>query len=258
MTETKDLLFEVDHAVGIITLNREEKRNAINGEIIELFNKYLDEIENNPAIRVVLITGAGDKVFCSGADLGGAIGGGTPVDSAMHYAKLLQRMTNFSKPMVAKLNGHCLAGGMGLMLACDIVYAKENIKIGTPEVKVGLFPMMIGALIFKNANRKKALEMIYTADLLPPEKAEQMGLITRVYQADELDQAVDSCLAKICRNAPLAIQLGRQAFAEVEDMPFEKALERLCHKLGEVIQTEDAMEGLAAFMQKRKPEWQGK
>lgn len=256
--ESHDLLYEVRDGTARLTLNREPQRNAISPEMIGLFNEYLDRAAGDDAVRVVLITGAGEKVFCSGADLGAALGGGEVAGGALNYARLLQKMAAYPKPLVARLNGHCLAGGMGLMLGCDIVYAREGIKIGTPEVKVGLFPMMIGALIFRNATRKKALEMIYTARLLSAGEAEKMGLITRVYPAGELDEALDKTLSAISANAPLAIRIGRQALAAAEDMELNQALEYLAGRLGDVLETEDAAEGLTAFMQKRDPEWKGR
>ena len=148
-----------------------------------------------------------------------------------------------------------MAGGMGFMLSCDIVYAREGIKFGTPEVNVGLFPMMIGALIFRNAPRKKALEMIYTARTLTPQEAEEMGLITRAVPAEELDNVVNEALESISAKAPLAVEMGRKALATAEDMSLPDALDYLSGQLCEVVATEDAKEGLMAFMQKRQPEW---
>ena len=141
------------------------------------------------------------------------------------------------------------------MLSCDIVYAREGVKFGTPEVNVGLFPMMIGALIFRNATRKKALEMIYTARTLTSQEAEEMGLITRVVPPEELDNVVNEALENISAKAPLAVEMGRKALAAVEDMNLPEALDYLCNQLCAVVATEDAKEGLMAFMQKRLPEW---
>jgi len=253
-----ELLYEVKGMAAWLTLNREARRNAISVEMIDQFNKYLDQAANDDQIRVLCLTGAGDRVFCSGADLLATMGGDDPGAGARKYAALLKRLNAFPKPLVARLNGHCLAGGMGLMLACDIVYAREGIKIGTPEVNVGLFPMMIGAMIFRNALRKKALEMIYTARMYTPEQAEQMGLVTHVVPAEELDAVVEQALSDISEKGPMAIKLGRQAFAAVADMNLDEALDHLCAQLVEVLKTEDAMEGLSAFMEKRKPEWKGR
>jgi len=257
----QELLFDLKGHAAWLTINREYRRNAISLEIIDLFEKYLDEIEQNDQVRVVCLTGVGDKAFCSGADLLATLNADNQeaaAAGARRYAALLKRLVYFPKPLVARLNGHCLAGGMGLMLACDIAYARQGIKIGTPEVNVGLFPMMIGALIFRNATRKKAAEMIYTARLMPPEEAEQMGLLTRVYPAEELDAAVEQTLATIAGKGPAGIRIGRPAFAAADEMTLSDALDHLCGKLGEVLLTEDATEGLAAFMEKREPQWKGK
>jgi len=254
MTEP-DLLYEMKGPIAWITITREVRRNALSLEAIDLFFDYLGRAEADETVRAVCLTAAGDKAFCSGADLASGMGGGGHMAGAVKYANLLKRMSNFSKPLVARVNGHCLAGGLGLMLSCDIAYASEGAKFGTPEVNVGLFPMMIGALIFRNAGRKKALEMIYTARMLSAAQAEQMGLITRAVPADELDRVVNETLSDIAAKAPLAVEMGRKALAEVEDMPLSQALDLLCHRLADVASTEDAVEGMTAFIQKRQPVW---
>jgi len=253
-----ELLYEVRDAVAWLTINREVRRNALSLEMIDLFQEYLDRVEADDAIRAVCLTAAGEKAFCSGADLATSFEGEETVAGARKYAGLLKRMAALSKPIVARVNGHCMAGGMGFMLSSDIVYAREGVKFGTPEVNVGLFPMMIGALIFRNATRKKALEMIYTARMLTAAEAEDMGLITKAVPREELDGLVQETLNTIVSKAPLAIKIGRQALAAAEDRTLNEALDYLCEKLAEVVSTEDAKEGLMAFMQKRQPEWKGR
>lgn len=253
-----EVLFEVRDKVAWLTLNHEARRNALSLDMIDLFFEHLDRIESDDGVRVVCITGAGEKAFCSGADLAASVSGGDPLAGAQKYADLLKRMATFPKPLVARVNGHCLAGGMGFMLSCDMVYAREGVKFGTPEVNVGLFPMMIGALIFRNAGRKRALEMIYTARMLSASEAEQMGLITRACAAGELDATVNETLAAVAAKAPLAVSMGRKALAAVEGKGLEEALDYLCEQLREVAATEDAREGMTAFFQKREPIWQGR
>lgn len=250
-----ELIYEAKGRIAWLTINREMRRNAISLDMIDLFFESLDRAENDGQIRVVCVTAVGEKAFCSGADLSTTFGEKDYANGARKYASLLKRMAAFSKPIVARLNGSCMAGGMGLMLSCDIVYARDGIKIGTPEVNVGLFPMMIGALIFRNAGRKKALEMIYTARTLSAKEAEDMGLITRAVPADDLDDVVNEALETIAAKAPLALEMGRRAFAEVEGKDLEESLDYLCEQLGAVVATEDAREGLTAFLQKRTPEW---
>ncbi len=257
MSDT-ELLYEIRDKAAWITINRETKRNSLSMEIIDLFFDYLNRAATNDNVRAVCLTAVGDKTFCSGADLKSAAGAEGHVAGARKYAELLKKMATFPKPMVARVNGHCLAGGMGFMLSCDLVYAKEEAKFGTPELNVGLFPMMIGALIFRNASRKKALEMIYTGRMLSAAEAEQMGLITRSVPSDELDRVVNDAISAVAAKAPLAVKMGRQALANAENMTLENALDYLCEQLEAVASTEDALEGMMAFVQKRQPQWKGR
>jgi enoyl-CoA hydratase/carnithine racemase len=151
-----------------------------------------------------------------------------------------------------------MAGGMGLMLACDIVIAKNDVKFGTPEVNVGLWPMMIGALIYRNVLRKKAMEMILLGERLTADQALSMGLITRAVQPDKLDQEVNQILKSLAAKSPIGMKIGKEAFYAMADMPFEEAVDFLSGKIAEVAATEDAKEGITAFIEKRKPEFKGK
>ena len=179
-------------------------------------------------------------------------------DPTTAYAALLKRLAGFPKPTVARVNGHCLAGGTGFMLACDIVIAREEAKFGTPEVNVGLFPMMIGAGIFRNVPRKKAMEMVLLGDQLTAQQALEMGMVTRVVASDELDETVDAVLKKLASKSPVGMKLGKEAFYRMADMPFEEAVDFLSGELKKVIATEDAREGMRAFIEKRKPVFRGK
>jgi enoyl-CoA hydratase/carnithine racemase len=151
-----------------------------------------------------------------------------------------------------------MAGGMGLMLACDIVIAKNDAKFGTPEVNVGLWPMMIGALIFRNVLRKKAMEMILLGERLTADQALNMGLITRVVQPEELDEEVVQILKSLATKSPIGMKIGKEAFYAAADLPFEEAVDFLSGKIAEVAATEDAREGITAFIEKRKPQFRGK
>jgi enoyl-CoA hydratase/carnithine racemase len=252
-----DLLYESRQGIAWITINRESRRNALSLEMIDSFLQFLEQAAMDDDVRAVCLTAAGDKAFCSGADLAAA-GQEGPLAGARRYAELLKKMAEFPKPLVAKVNGHCIAGGLGLMLSCDLVYARDNVKFGTPEVNVGLFPMMVAALVFRNATRKKALEMIYTAKMVSAAEAEEMGLITRAVSADDLERAVNESLTAIAAKAPLAVQLGRKAMSVAQDMGLNEALDYLCGQLGVVVATEDAVEGMTAFVQKREPVWKGR
>ena len=251
------LLYSVEKNVARLIINREAQRNAISLEAIELFSKCLDEAEKDENVRVILITGSGDKAFCSGADLGGAVDGKIQ-QGFKSYARLITRLSSYPKPVVARINGACMAGGMGLMLACDIVIAKNDAKFGTPEVNVGLWPMMIGALIYRNVLRKKAMEMILLGERLTADQALSMGLITRVVQPDELDDEVDQILKSLAAKSPIGMKIGKEAFYAMADMPFEQAVDFLSDKIAEVAATDDAREGITAFIEKRKPNFKGR
>lgn len=253
----QDLLYRVENRIAHLTINREPKRNSISADVITLFFEYLDEAEKDQNVRAVCITGAGDKAFCAGADLG-AGGNSDGQDGPQNYADLLKRIASFPKPTVARVNGYCLAGGTGFMLACDIVIAAENARFGTPEVNVGLFPMMIGALIFRNVPRKKAMEMVLLGDKLSAEQALEMGMVTRVVPADALDKEVDTVLQILSAKSPIGMKIGKEAFYKMADMPFEAALDYLCRQLKAVAATEDAKEGVTAFIEKRVPNFSGK
>lgn len=255
----KDLLYEVENHVATITINREAQRNAISPDALTLFHEYLDFAETDESVRVVCITGAGEKAFCSGVDLAGSLGGDSDSQALFdRYANLISRLAAFPKPTVARVNGYCLAGGTGFMLGCDIVIAKASAKFGTPEVNVGLFPMMIGNLIFRNVPRKKAMEMILLGEKLTADQALDMGLITRVAPDTEFDVEVQGVLSALAGKSPIGMRLGKAAFAAVEQMPLEEAVLFLGGKLAEVAATEDAREGIMAFLEKRAPQFTGK
>ena len=251
------LLYRVEDSVAYFTINREQQRNAISLEAITLFLKYLDQAEKDDRVRVILITGAGDKAFCSGADLGSATAGEIQ-EGFLSYARLLKRLANYPKPVVARVNGYCLAGGMGLMLACDITIAGNNAQFGTPEVNVGLWPMMIGALIYRNVLRKKAMEMVLLGERFSADQAAEMGLITRATSPAELDETVAQTLQQLAAKSPIGMKIGKEAFYAMADLPFEEAVDYLVGKIAEVASTEDAKEGITAFIEKRKPVFKGK
>ncbi|MDZ4164991.1 MAG: enoyl-CoA hydratase-related protein [Smithellaceae bacterium] len=253
-----ELLYEVKEKVAWLTINRESRRNAISQTLMIEIMKRLEEIADDPAISAVCITGIGDKAFCSGADLASTLGSGDIKAGVANYALLLKKMARMEKPMLARVNGSCLAGGLGFMLSCDIVIARDDAYFSTPEVNVGIFPMMIGALIYRHVGRKKAMEMVLTARRIEAAEAEQIGLITRAVPPAKLDEAVEETLMIITEKSPLGITMGKKAFYNMADLPLEEALDYLAERLTEVIATEDAAEGITAFLEKRKPIFKGR
>ncbi len=254
------VLYSVAERVATITMNRPDERNALNGQLVGDLIAAFREAQHDAAAGVIVLAGAG-KVFCAGGDLKGMSGDTSEYDRHLGRRKFVElnlAITEGGKPVIAKVHGHALAGGCGLAVACDMVYAADTAQFGTPEINVGLFPMMIMAALFRNMGRKKGMEFILTGDRISAAEAEQRGLITKCVPAGELDAAVAALCAKLTAKSPLLLKLGRDAFYKTADMSYREALEYLNHELGVVLRTEDALEGLMAFMQKREPEWKNR
>ncbi len=257
---TSECVYEVKNKIAYLTINRPEKRNALSAGVVQALSNYLDAAEADTQVRAVCITGAGEKAFCVGADLGAAAGAGAEgrLKPIRDYAELLKKMSRTGKPILARVAGDCLAGGLGLMLASDIVIARSTARFATPEINVGLWPMMIGALLFRHLPRKQAWYLAYTGKRITAAEGLQLGLVTKVADEDQFDNEVAQTLAIIASKSPTALRMGRQAYYAAMDKDFGEALDYLCRMFAEVISTEDAIEGLTAFLQKREPVWKGK
>ncbi|RMH44634.1 MAG: hypothetical protein D6689_01995 [Deltaproteobacteria bacterium] len=258
---TTILYGDADAPVARITLNRPAKRNPIGPRTIAELRHAFGRAKADAAIRAVVLTGTGEA-FSAGGDLSAMSGGGEdPAGTdlpAGSLVDLLEDMHALGKPIVASVNGHALAGGLGLMLACDLALASDKATFGTTEVKVGLWPMMITAEIVRNIGRKKALELMLTGDRINAAEAERIGLINRVVPHDELDAEAMALAHKLARRSPAVIAKGLDAFYRAQDMSYGDALRFLEGKLGEVLALEDAREGLMAFLQKREPNFKGR
>lgn len=255
------LLNELSGGVRTLTLNRPERRNALSAELVDALREAVEQAATCAETRVIVLTGAGDKVFCSGADLNPMAAAQGPY--VMHegrrgFVELLRAFRRSGRPVVVKLNGHVLAGGVGLLAAADLAVAADDVEVSTPELKVGLFPMMIMALIARNVGRKHALELLMTAGKFSAARAAEMGLINRVVPRDQLDAAVQDLAGTLAGFSPAVMKLGRDAFYAMEDMPLDGALDYLCNQLTINTLTEDAAEGVMAFVSKRPPEWKGR
>ena len=250
--------YQAEGGQALLTLDRPKARNALSPQVLDGLMAALDRAEADPAARVVVLTGAGEKVFCAGGDLGqmGGEGGFLAThDGRRAYARLLLRLQDIRKPTVARVNGHALAGGLGLVLACDLAVAAEHAEVGTPEIDVGLFPMMMMALLQRHLGRKRALELVLTGERLPAREALSLGLLNRVVPATELDTTVGALAGKLAGKSQAVLALGRRAFFTAEDLPLPAALEYLASQLSLNVLTEDAAEGVTAFIEKRPPKW---
>jgi enoyl-CoA hydratase/carnithine racemase len=246
--------------VARITLNRPDKRNPIGpvtaGELVHAFTRAREE----HAVRVVVLTGAG-TVFSAGGDLSMMAGGGDAGQSPAQPASLVELFTTMhrlGKPIIAMVNGHALAGGLGLMVACDLVVASDAAGFGTTEIKLGLWPMMITAEITRNVGRKKALELMLTGERIDAAEAQRIGLVTRVVPAAQLEEQTMLLARMLAEHSPAAVTLGLRAFYATQDMNLEDGLRHLQGELAKVLALEDAAEGISAFFQKRKPTWKGR
>jgi enoyl-CoA hydratase/carnithine racemase len=253
--------YEVADGVATVTLNNPEKRNMLSGQMLTELVDAMRTARDAEEVRAVVLTGAGDKVFCAGADLGGFAADVPLVQK--HFAsdlflEFFRLMPRLGKPSLCAANGHVLAGGMGLALSCDLVIAKEGATFGTPEINVGAFPYMIMAIIYRNVPRKKVNEMMLLGERLSAEQAVEYGLANRVVAADEFDDAVADWAGKLASKSPVLMRLGHDAMYRQQDMAVDDALEFLRSQLSLTFTTEDIVEGVTAFFEKRDPEWKGR
>ena len=254
------VLIEQRERVLWLTINRPEQRNAVNDEVLAGLRSGLERAVADPAIRAVVLTGTGDKAFCAGADLkqAKASGGVFQARSDTHpFIEVFRAAEACNKPLIARVNGHCMAGGLGLLCMCDLAIAVESAKFGTPEAKIGVFPMMILSYMLRLIPRRRLLEMCMTAEAFGAPEALDYGLLNRVVPAAELDAAVDELLAKLVANSPQALLFGKKAFHAMQDMSLAECFEYAQLMIARMSQTPDAIEGMTAFAEKRPPRWPG-
>lgn len=256
------VLIDVRDRVATVTLNRPEQRNPLSASMLRDLHTALTWCGDQPDVRVVVLTGAGDRAFCAGADLG-SFAAAVPEVERHHerhrFVDLFLLMQDLGKPIVGRINGHALAGGLGLACACDILLAVESATFGTPEINVGVWPAMIQAVLARNLPRKALLEMELLGDRWTAARMYELGLVSRVVPSlPELDAAVSDVAARLARKSPAILKLGRDSFYRQQDMEFRAALEYLQSQLTLVTLTEDAREGVTAFLEKREPHFKGR
>lgn len=252
--------FAVSGGVATLTIDRPERRNAINPEVVRALSAGLDRAESDDSVRAVVLTGSGDRAFCAGGDLGGMAAdskAGQHRERA-EVGELFGRMRRSRLPVVARVNGHALAGGFGLMLACDLVVAVDDAQMGMPEIDVGLWPFMITAVVQRDLPRKLALELMLTGRRIDAGEGARWGFVNRVVPRPDLDSAVGELTESLASKSPLIAALGKSSFYRAEDMTFEAQVDYLAGMLTLCLESEDAVEGVTAFLQKRAPEWKGR
>ena len=257
------LLESTSGAIRTLTLNRPAQRNSLSPELISLLREALTRADQDSAIRVVVLAASGDKAFCAGADLGSAANaadGGLVAahESRRGYAQLLLDLEKLGKPTIAAANGAVVAGGLGILCACDFALAADDIKLGTPEVDVGLFPYMALAPILRCVGRRAAMDLTMTGRRVSAQRAQAMGLITEAVPRAELANATAALASLLAAKSPVTLRLGRRAFQIVESMPYATALEALAAQLSLNALADDTAEGIGAFLEKRAPKFTGR
>ena len=257
MERFKNILYEKDGGVAKITVNR-PPFNILNVETLREIAEALEDVERDDGIKVLVITGAGEKAFSAGVEIKDHLP--DKIEETLEsFHRVFHLLAEINKPTVAAVRGFAYGGGCELASACDMVLASEDAQFGQQEVKVGAIPTVATVLLPRIIGRKKALEIIFTGDILTATEAKQIGLINEVFTATELEEAVNKLIEKFKKKSPVVLKLIRMAVYQGLNKDFKDALDGVTDiYLNKLIKTEDSVEGLKAFLEKRRPVWKGK
>jgi enoyl-CoA hydratase len=248
-------------SVATITLDDPDTRNALSTELLDELIAAFERARDDDDVRCVVLASSHERTFSSGANLGG-FAADTPLvyrhQASERLMRIFQLIANLGKPTIVKAGGHVLAGALGVALACDLIVASESASFGTPEIGVGAFPFMIMALIYRNVARKKTNELLLLGERIDAHEAERIGIVNKVVPDDQLDAAVDEWAGKLAARSPLIMRLGKDAMYRQQDMAFVEALDYLRAQLTLAQSTDDLVEGVTAFFEKRDPVWTGR
>ncbi len=257
----ENLILEKEEGIALVTINRPKVLNALNGELLKELDAVTEEMEKDHQVRVVIITGAGEKAFVAGADIA-FMSGLSPLEAryfALLGQKVFSKIENMSKPVIAAVNGFALGGGNELAMACDIRVASEKAKFGQPEVQLGLIAGFGGTQrLSRLVNPGLAKEVLFTADQYDAESARKMGLVNHVVPAGELLEFCKAMARRIAAKGPVAVKLTKEAVNQGLNMDLEKAFALEADLFGLVFTTDDRKEGIGAFLEKRKPAFNNK
>jgi enoyl-CoA hydratase/carnithine racemase len=258
MSETKPEIRTEQRGRALwITIDREERRNAINKAVIAGIEAAVGAAQGKPEIRAIVLTGVGRRAFCAGADLtGGTSTFILGLDEPMtDFGRLARLMRLVGVPVIGRINGDCVAGGMGLMALCDLVVVAEHARFGLPEAKVGVFPMQVLVYLRRMIGARHVNELCLTGELINAARASEIGIANYVVPFDELDARVNALVARLGEMSPVALRRGKYAIAAMENMAFPEALAFAEQAIAVTSLTQDAAEGIAAFNERRKPSW---
>lgn len=259
MSDVQEVLLQRRGQAFWITINRPEKRNAIHGGVVAAMREGIRQAHADPEVRAIVVTGAGEKAFCAGGDL--QPGKGFAFDfskPSVDYADLLRDAQNATLPIIARVNGTCMAGGMGLLCMADMAVVADHALFGLPEVKVGVFPMQVLSLLQNLVPRRLVREWALTGEPIGAQEALDAGLVNYVVPTAELDAKTDWLLSRLVDKSPTAIRRGKYAMRAIEAMSFDQAIAYTESQIALLAMTEDAKEGLASFNERRKPVWTGR
>jgi enoyl-CoA hydratase/carnithine racemase len=259
---TEHVLYGLSAAgVATITLNDPDTRNALSAEMLGGLIAAFERAREQEDVRCVVLASSHERTFSSGANLGGFTGETSLVHKhfgSERFVGLFKLIGELGKPTICAARGHVLAGALGIALACDLIVASEDATFGTPEINVGAFPFMIMALIYRNVPRKKANEMLLLGERFSAQEALAAGIVNRVVAADEFETTVADWAGKLAGKSPVIMRLGKEAMRRQLDMPLDDALDYLRAQLSLALSTEDIVEGVTAFFEKRDPQWKGR
>lgn len=256
---------KVEMGICRLTLNTPKNRNALSLEMMGQLTSALSECESDDSVRVIILQSTG-SVFCAGHDLKELTAARSQKDSGQQFYKkvmnqcssLMQQIVNHPKPIIAKISGVATAAGCQLVASCDLAIAGSSAKFATPGVLIGLFCSTPMVALSRNVSRKHAMEMLLTGDMIDAEQAEKIGLVNKVSSDDELDLTTNRMAEKIASKSQMTLKIGKKAFYQQIEMPLDKAYQYAANVMVENMLKRDAQEGINAFIEKRKPEWNDK
>jgi enoyl-CoA hydratase len=252
-----EVLYSTEAGVGRITINRPEKSNALNPAVLRQMRQILGNAGADRKVRVVSITGTGDKVFCAGVDLKASLSAesGWKASGRSDFRQLLLEIAHCPKPTVALARGHVMGGGLGIVLAADLCLACDDVHFSLPEIRVGMFPMMVMGLLYRNVARKKATELMFLGERITAAGAQEFGIINHAISRDQFESKAGEFVRKLALNSAAILRMGKEAMCRVLDERLPEEEKFLESALVEVMATEDSKEGIRAFVEKRQPKW---